>query len=273
MNAHLIRIWMAFHPPLILAAYLFFLAPLGAAIEALRHGRGPWGAIAAKSVRLGWLILSLGLASGMWWAYEDFTFGQIWHWDPVQTSVFMVWALATAHLHALRRYRPDGPFALTHPLLGLLTGAAVLLSIAVTRSPMLASSHRYVGETSLPFWLGALALLVGSIFYAVLRRRRVQSERRPVKAERTVWLWGTILLLSGAAAIAAAFIGQAYASAALSLPRPENLKPFFRDSGPLGSAGRDRRTAPGLRPVGCRQLRHEPLACPIGTSARPGRRP
>ena len=107
--------------------------------------------MSSSSPRLGWLILSLGLASGMRWAYEDFTFGQIWHGDPVQTSVFMVWALATAHLHALRRYRPDGSFALTHPLLGLMTGTAALLSMAVTRSPVLASSHRYVGETSLPF--------------------------------------------------------------------------------------------------------------------------
>ncbi len=107
--------------------------------------------MSSSSRRLGWLILSLGLASGMRWAYEDFTFGQIWHGDPVQTSVFMVWALATAHLHALRRYRPDGSFALTHPLLGLMTGGAALLSMAVTRSPVLASSHRYVGETSLPF--------------------------------------------------------------------------------------------------------------------------
>jgi len=227
MNAHLIRVWMAFHPPLVLAAYVFFLAPAGAALEALWRGRGPWRQLAGSSVRLGWLILSLGLASGMWWAYEDFTFGQIWHWDPVQTSVFMVWALATAHLHALRRYRPDGSFALAHPLLGLMTGGAALFSMAVTRSPMLASSHRYLGETSLPFWLGAAVLLLGLILAGLFLGRRFRPKRQLPKSEGTVWLWGTILLLGASALVAAAFIGQAYASAALGLPRPESLKPFF----------------------------------------------
>ncbi|MDH3913261.1 MAG: cytochrome c biogenesis protein CcsA, partial [Rhodospirillales bacterium] len=312
MNAHLIRVWMAFHPPQIFAAYILFLAPAGAALEALFTGRGPWRELAAVYLRVGWLVLSLGLATGMWWAYEDFTFGQIWHWDPVQTSVFMVWALATAQMHCLRRYRPGGGFAVIHPVLGLLCGAAALASMAVTRSPALASSHRYVGETSLPLWLAAAGLLFALALAgaAVARRRRprpaalrdggnrtgARSVFRALRAplilrqaqdevpylqkttglmlslskheepppfaklraraasrtmaienrymrlpsprdEGTILIWCAIVLFGLAALVAAVFIGQAYVSAALALPRPESLKPFFETLARWGRPG------------------------------------
>ena len=153
MNAHLLSPWMALHPPLLFAAYVLVLAPFGGALQALARGEGSWLRRYGTWLRAAWLILSSGLFAGMWWAYEDFSFGQFWHWDPVQTSVFVVWALITAQLHGLGRYHPRGRFALLLPGLAALNGIAVLLSMAITRSPMLASSHRYVGDSSLPLLL------------------------------------------------------------------------------------------------------------------------
>jgi cytochrome c-type biogenesis protein CcmF len=227
MNAHLISIWMLFHPPFVFIAYVLLLAPAGAALEALASGQGAWDGIAGRYVRAGWLVLSGGLALGMWWAYEDFTFGQFWHWDPVQTSIFVVWALATAHLHCLRRFRIGGAFARIHPLLGLLTGIAVLCSLGVARSPALASSHRYVGETSLPVFLAGAGLLAGLSAWALVR-----SWRRPVapghhSSEYGVLIWISVAAFSAAALIAAGHLVEAYLSAYLGRPRPDTLKPFF----------------------------------------------
>ncbi|MFO1352546.1 MAG: cytochrome c biogenesis protein CcsA [Gammaproteobacteria bacterium] len=137
MNVHLLRIWMVIHPPLIFTAYVFILAPTGAALEALVKGTGEWRLIAQRWGRMGWLILSAGLAAGMW-AYEDFTFGQFWHWDPVQTSVFIVWALATAYQHGCAAIQPEGLFARVLPGLALLAAVAALTSMAVTRNAVLA---------------------------------------------------------------------------------------------------------------------------------------
>jgi cytochrome c-type biogenesis protein CcmF len=167
MNAHLVSPWMSLHPPLIFVAYVAVLAPVGGAIEALATGRGAWPAISATWLRTAWLILSAGLFAGMWWAYEDFTFGQFWHWDPVQTSVFLVWCLIGAQLHGLGRYRADRRFRLVLPLLACATAVAALLSMAITRSPALASSHRYVGATSLPLLLGGAGLLTALTLIAL----------------------------------------------------------------------------------------------------------
>ncbi|HEY0836091.1 MAG TPA: cytochrome c biogenesis protein CcsA [Azospirillum sp.] len=224
-NLHLRRVWMLLHPPFIFAAGTLFLLPWAAALEALARGGGEWRGIAAVWVRAGWFVLSLGLASGMWWAYEDFTFGQFWHWDPVQTSVFLVWATATAHLHLLNAYRSDGAYARLHPAIGLATGVLVLLSMVVTRSPQLASSHRYVGETSLPVLAVAAALLalalLGGLAWS-LRRRLAQAGPRP---QATMTL--AALALLACAGVAGAYLGQAYLGAALGWERPPELKPFY----------------------------------------------
>ena len=226
MNAHLVRVWMLLHPPFVLAAYGLFVPTAGAALQALATGGGDWGVIAARWVRTGWLVLSAGLVSGMWWAYEDFTFGQFWHWDPVQTSVFAVWALAGAHLHTLRRYRQEGAYARLHPALGLATAVAALLSLVVTRHPALASSHRYVGETSFPWLLVlalALALFAAVAFAASFRVRTV----RPARNESSLLiLIATVTLLAGALC-AGGVVAEAYISDALGLSRPEKFKPFF----------------------------------------------
>ena len=163
----------------------------------------------------------------MWWAYEDFSFGQFWHWDPVQTSVFVVWALITAQLHGLGSYQPRGRFGLLLPCLAALAGIAVLLSMAITRSPDLASSHRYIGDSSLPLLLGlatSLAALLGWALVLGLRRMRV---RPPRPGEPTTLLMIAIGGLLAAAAIGAWHIGEAYLGGWLGWPRPESLKPFF----------------------------------------------
>ncbi len=227
MNAHLLRVWMALHPPLLFIAYTWILAPVGAALQALASGQGDWIVIARRYSRSAWLVLSAGLAAGMWWAYEDYTFGQFWHWDPVQTSVFVVWALLTAQVHGLRYYRADGLLARTLPILALLTGVAVLVSMLVTRNSVLASSHRYVGDTSFPILLlMALGLGLATVvawLYSLRRSLRTKSAQG-----ETLWMIRiAIIVFVLIAAVAGLHLAQAYVSAFLEWPRPESLKPFF----------------------------------------------
>ncbi|MEM7224758.1 MAG: cytochrome c biogenesis protein CcsA [Pseudomonadota bacterium] len=224
MNAHLTRIWMVFHPPQVFLAFLLFLAPAGAALQALVRGDGDWPALARSYSRWGWFLLSLGTALGMWWAYEDFTYGTLWHWDPVQTGIFVTWCFATAQLHTLRRYRPGGAFALTSPLLGLLTAIAGLATMVITRSPHLASSHRYLGESSLMVFVVLAGLLAVATLVAVgVHLARRPRPRNGVEAR----LWFAIALFSFAGLIAAGHLTQAYIANATALPRSDDLKPFF----------------------------------------------
>lgn len=227
MNAHLTRVWMAVHPPLVFLSYLLILAPWGAMAEALAFGRGDWKQIAAIWSRAAWFLLSAGIAFGMWWAYEDFTYGTLWHWDPVQTSIFATWSFLTALLHTQRRYQKNGVFMVVHPLLGLLSATSIILAMAVTRNPELVSSHRYVGETSL-WLLLVIAGLIGTVTFLawILGLRRAKFRAR-INSERHAFLWAAILLFVVCGLTATIQIGLAYRSAYLGLPRPDDLKPFF----------------------------------------------
>ncbi|MDH3690781.1 MAG: cytochrome c biogenesis protein CcsA [Gammaproteobacteria bacterium] len=229
MNAHLMSIWMVFHPPLVFIAYTYILAPAGAALEALALGRGDWAEIARRYSRSGWLILSSGLAAGMWWAYEDYTFGQFWHWDPVQTSVFVVWALVTAYLHGLSRYNTGTFFPRFLPSLALAAAVTVLGSMIVTRNELLASSHRYIGDTSFPVLAAMAAVLaLAAVSAWVWALRHAKAGRAEPQRDSLFTIKAAVILFSLVAAVAAFHLVDAYVQALMEQPRPEELKPFLQ---------------------------------------------
>ncbi len=226
MNAHLMVVWAVLHPPLLFVAYVLLMAPAGAAMGTLAGAGDEWKPIADRYFRLGWLMLTAGIGAGMWWAFEDYTFGQVWHWDPVQTSVFAVWTLATAVLHGLRRYRVDAAFARLLPFLSLLTVVSILISMAVTRNGLLQSSHRYIGDTSQPLFV-LLTVLVSTAALtglAVSFRRHFRASK--ANALRR-WIYLAIGLFCLAALAALAMLVYALAAAWMQWPRADGAKPFF----------------------------------------------
>lgn len=225
MNAHLQTFWMALHAPLILAAYAWAMAPAGAAIQTLNGERSSYASQAAIYGRRAWLVLTAGIGFGMIWALEDFTFGQLWHWDPVQTSAFIIWALLGAVLHGVRRWREEGTFARLLPVLSLLVAASTCMAMAVTRSDVLASSHRYIGTTS---WLSHLGLALMFLVSAIVLPLR--AWRRRTASARAGMDWTVRLSVLGFAAmalLAAVVLLQAHVRQWSGLDKPAEQKPFF----------------------------------------------
>jgi cytochrome c-type biogenesis protein CcmF len=233
MNAHLMKPWMLFHAPLVLAAYAWTLALAAPALDALRGRSTSWPDRARLHARRAWVVLTAGIGFGMLWAFEDAMYGQVWHWDPVQTAVFCLWCLLGAHLHGVAGWGVGRRHWRTTPCAAALAASAVPLVMAVTRNPMLASSHRYVGADS---WVSHVvlgtALLVAAIVCAIAGWRAGAglpcARARPSFGPSSglgLWLVQICFLL---AAVAAA--GQllfAFGASALALPRPEEDKPFL----------------------------------------------
>ncbi|SDR77982.1 cytochrome c-type biogenesis protein CcmF [Halopseudomonas litoralis] len=225
MNAHLQSIWMVLHAPLILAAYAWTLAPVGAAIQALRAVPSGYANKALVYGRRAWWLLTAGIGFGMIWALQDFTFGQLWHWDPVQTSIFIVWALLGAILHGVRRWRDTGTFGRVLPVLSLLLAASTCMAMAVTRSEVLASSHRYIGTTS---WLNHLSLALLFLCCALCfswRRRQNSQEQKSKRLDWTLRL--SVLSFSAMAMLAAVALMQAHLRQWLQIEKTDEQKPFF----------------------------------------------
>lgn len=225
MNAHLQTFWMSLHAPLILCAYAWVLAPAGAALDALGRSGSDYAWVMPRYSRRAWLILSAGIGVGMVWAMEDFTYGQLWHWDPVQTSAFIIWTLLGAVLHGARRWRADGAYARLLPVLSLLAAAMACGAMAVTRSTVLASSHRYIGTTS---WLAHLALAAILLLLALVYLVAGRQAKRRAERRRGDWtLDVAIYLFAGTGLLALGALLQAHLYEWLGIERPSELKPFF----------------------------------------------
>jgi len=226
MNAHLLSVWMAIHPPAVFIAYALIWAPLGPALACLRGAPADnWRRMVEGPARLGWLLLSTGLASGMWWAFQDFTYGQVWHWDPVQTALLIVWLLSTAQMHGLRQtpYHSQAPRVLLAA--SVLSALAIPMALWIVRDDTLASSHRYVGDTSSPLMALLCLGIVSATVYSLLRS---SAQRPPVRTRGHTQLlrFAVYLLLTCAFAAAAALLFS-YGCAELQCERSFNP---FRES-------------------------------------------
>lgn len=229
MNAHLMKPWMLFHAPLVVAAYGWTLMLAGPALDALRGRLTAWPPLARMRARRAWVVLTAGIGFGMLWAFEDAMYGQVWHWDPVQTAVFCLWCLLGAHLHGVTAWGRGRRRWRLMPAAAALAAAAVPLVMAVTRNPALASSHRYVGADS---WVAHVVLgsilLVLTIGCAIAGRGRgpvgASAKGRPTAS---LGLWLAQLWFLVAAVAAAGQLLFAFAATALEVPRPEAYKPFL----------------------------------------------
>lgn len=226
MNAHLQKIWMALHAPAVLAAYIWAMAPVGSAVQALLGKPNDYVAITLRYNRWAWILMTAGIGFGMVWALGDFTFGQLWHWDPVQTSSFVVWAMLGAVLHGVRHWRAGGAYSRVLPILSIVLAAVTALSMAVTRSATLASSHRYIGTTSwLSHLLLAMILVVVACVLCGLRNQALRAERRAARLSLTTRL--SVWLFCATALAACAGLALAYLRQWADVAKPVNEKPFF----------------------------------------------
>lgn len=229
MNAHLMKIWMLVHAPLILAAYAWTLSLAAPALAALGGQETRWPGSALTHARRAWALLTAGIGFGMVWAFEDAMYGQVWHWDPVQTAVFAVWCLLAAHLHGAGGWRPGRTMWRWVPFAALAAAVLTAVAMGVTRNDVLASSHRYVGASTWAAHMTLAALLsLAGLAAWLLGLRAV----RPIPSAKRLNLaaWGLratqfIFVFIGLAA--AAHLAWAFYASAQGLPRPDDLKPFF----------------------------------------------
>ncbi|MFH1816045.1 MAG: cytochrome c biogenesis protein CcsA [Pseudomonadota bacterium] len=229
MNAHLMNIWMLVHAPLILAAYAWTLSLAAPALAALAGHDARWPGSALMHARRAWALLTAGIGFGMVWAFEDAMYGQVWHWDPVQTAVFAVWCLLAAHLHGAGGWRAGRTMWRWVPFAALAAAALTAVAMGVTRNEVLASSHRYVGASTWAAHMTLAALL--SVAGLAAWRHGLRAVRPLPNAKRlNLAAWGLratqlIFVFIGLAAVA--HLAWAFYASARGLPRPDDLKPFF----------------------------------------------
>jgi cytochrome c-type biogenesis protein CcmF len=80
--------YMAIHPPMLYLGFVGMTIPFAFGIAALASGQldDGWLRAVRTWTMMAWLFLTVGLALGALWAYEELGWGGYWGWDPVENA-------------------------------------------------------------------------------------------------------------------------------------------------------------------------------------------
>ncbi len=154
---------LAFHPPTLYAGYVGMSAAFSFAVGALITR--DVGADFARAMRpwiLGaWVLLTIGITAGSYWAYYTLGWGGWWFWDPVENASLMPWLAATALLHSVTVLATrDGLRAWTI-MLSVLAFSMSMVGTFLVRSGILTSVHSFAVDPQRGlFILGLLAIYI-----------------------------------------------------------------------------------------------------------------
>ena len=173
LNPLLLHPAMVLHPPALFAAYATLAVPFAFATAALLLGEpGPaWAAGAQRWAVAGWLLLSLGIGLGAWWAYVVLSWGGYWGWDPVENTSLVPWLVATALVHSLLVYRRRGQLPRWTLGLACATFWATILATWTTRTDLISSVHAFERNTTMIVVLSALLAVVAALSTCLLAVR------------------------------------------------------------------------------------------------------
>lgn len=153
---------MVFHPPLLYLGYVGFSVPFAFALAALMSGRldAAWARWMRPWTTAAWVLLTLGIALGSYWAYYELGWGGWWFWDPVENSSFMPWLTGTALIHSLAVTEKRGCFRIWTVLLAIITFSLSLLGTFLVRSGVLTSVHAFASDPERGLFILAFLIIV-----------------------------------------------------------------------------------------------------------------
>jgi cytochrome c-type biogenesis protein CcmF len=203
---------LVFHPPTLYLGYIGLSVAFSLAVGALITGKVD--SALAKAMRpwvLGaWILLTLGITAGSYWAYYELGWGGWWFWDPVENASLMPWLAATALLHSVNVLAARDSLRAWTVMLAMVAFSMSMIGTFLVRSGILTSVHAFaVDPYRGTFILVLLALYVGAAFALFALRSGKLDEGPPFElVSREAALVGNNLLLTVILGIV--FVGTLY---------------------------------------------------------------
>jgi len=155
---------LAFHPPTLYLGYVGLSVAFSVAVGGLiRREVSPAIARAMRPwVLAAWIMLTLGITAGSYWAYYELGWGGWWFWDPVENASLMPWLAATALLHSVNVLAARGGLRAWTMMLALVAFSMSMVGTFLVRSGILTSVHAFaVDPTRGSFILALLTIYIG----------------------------------------------------------------------------------------------------------------
>jgi cytochrome c-type biogenesis protein CcmF len=127
-----------------------------------------------------WILLTLGITAGSYWAYYELGWGGYWFWDPVENASLMPWLAATALLHSINVLAARGALKAWTMMLAVIAFSMSMVGTFLVRSGILTSVHAFAIDPQRgTFLLALLAIYVGAAFALFAWRGATLKEGAP----------------------------------------------------------------------------------------------
>jgi len=173
---------LAFHPPTLYFGYVGLSVAFSLAVGALLTGEVD--AKLARAMRpwvlAAWILLTLGITAGSYWAYYELGWGGWWFWDPVENASLMPWLAATALLHSVNVLAARGGLRAWTMMLAMIAFSMSMVGTFLVRSGILTSVHSFAVDPQRgTFLLALLGIYVGAAFALFALRTAALKEGPP----------------------------------------------------------------------------------------------
>ena len=202
INPLLIHFGMFIHPPLQMAGLVLVAVPFSIAIGALaarRGGRDEWVDLGRLWGMVSWLVLTMGLLLGSWWAYTILGWGGYWAWDPVENSALMPWLAMTAFVHSIMVQKRRGMFRMWNMALIIVGFTLAQMGMFINRGGPVPSVHSFAQSTMgwlfLAFMAGTLLLSI-AVFLWRYDSLKSRARLEAVVSRESAFLGQNILFLA-----------------------------------------------------------------------------
>ncbi|MEO8722448.1 MAG: heme lyase CcmF/NrfE family subunit [Sphingobium sp.] len=155
---------LAFHPPTLYLGYVGLSVAFSFALGALLTRNVDAGfARAMRPWVLGaWVLLTIGITAGSYWAYYELGWGGWWFWDPVENASLMPWLAATALLHSVTVLATRDALRAWTVMLAVVAFSMSMVGTFLVRSGILTSVHAFAVDPQRgTFILALLTLYIG----------------------------------------------------------------------------------------------------------------
>lgn len=220
---------LALHPPFLYLGYVGYSFVFALAASALIDGRADrlWASVTRKWAMPAFILLTIGIAMGSYWAYYELGWGGWWFWDPVENASFMPWLIGAALLHSLVVTEKRGSFAGWSVLLAVLAFCFSILGAFLVRSGVLTSVHAFAidplrgslllfglgifgGSALLLYALRAGKIRGGKDWYFASREGGIAANNVVLIVATLTILLGTVFPLIGEAVDSPMSVGEPY---------------------------------------------------------------
>ncbi len=136
---------LAFHPPTLYLGYVGLSVAFSFAIGALltRQVDASFARAMRPWVLAAWILLTLGITAGSYWAYYELGWGGWWFWDPVENASLMPWLAATALLHSVTVLATRDALRAWTVMLAVIAFSMSMVGTFLVRSGILTSVHAF----------------------------------------------------------------------------------------------------------------------------------